>query len=430
MAHTEHAIVGDPRGQAPGPPHHRGRAWVWVAGIVALAVLSLAVWVATRDDDSDPVSGGDTTMPTTAPSTTTTAPTTTTVVPAEADSSVLWPFPGAGTRFSTPEDAARSFATEFLRFESPVLAPFQQGDVRSGEVPIRPAAKGPVTTILVRQVGPGDDWSVLGAVSDHIEVTTPAPGDEIASPVSVAGSAWAFEGNVQVEVRQDGELGAIGAGFVTGGGDQMRPFTGSIAFETPGAPLGALVFFTESAENGQVWEASTLRVALRSTDSDAVACGAYRAPRLRPAADEMEVKAYFNCDAASEEVSPFPVHRLAPESPRLLEASLKALLAGPTAEERDASISSWFSAATSGMLRSVVITDGHAVVDLGDLRSVIPNASTSAGSALLLAQLDATVFQFRSVESAEYRLQGSCEAFNEWLQYGGCGPRMRGTSTD
>jgi hypothetical protein len=78
----------------------------------------------------------------------------------------------------------------------------------------------------------------------------------------------------------------------------------------------------------------------------------------------------------------------------------------------------------------VTIAGGHAVVDLGDLRSVIPNASTSAGSALLLAQIDATVFQFRSVESAEYRLQGSCEAFNEWLQFGGCEPRTRGISTD
>lgn len=82
------------------------------------------------------------------------------------------------------------------------------------------------------------------------------------------------------------------------------------------------------------------------------------------------------------------------------------------------------------MLRSVSIVDGHAVIDLGDLRPVIPSASSSAGSALLLAQLDATVFQFRTVQTAEYRIQGSCGVFNEWLQYGGCDPRLRATSPD
>src|SRR5690606_40890265 len=113
------------------------------------------------------------------------------------------------------------------------------------------------------------------------------------------------------------------------------------------------------------------------------------------------------------------------EAPRVLRASLNALLAGPTDAEREASLGSWFSAETVGMVRSVTIDDGHAVVDFDDLRPVIPNASTSAGSARLLAQLDATVFQFRNVESVEYRIEGSCADFNEWLQHGGCAARPR-----
>ena len=82
------------------------------------------------------------------------------------------------------------------------------------------------------------------------------------------------------------------------------------------------------------------------------------------------------------------------------------------------------------MLRGVTITEGHAVVDFDDLRPVIPNASSSAGSERLLAQLDATVFQFSSVESVEYRINGDCEAFNEWLQFGGCDRRTRPASSD
>jgi hypothetical protein len=55
------------------------------------------------------------------------------------------------------------------------------------------------------------------------------------------------------------------------------------------------------------------------------------------------------------------------------------------------------------MLRSVTMDDDHhAVVDFdARLPDVIPNASSSAGSTQLLSQLDATVFQFRSVESVE-----------------------------
>lgn len=397
--------------------------------MVAIAglVVGLVLWVPADDSDetSPPASGP---APTTAsPST---QPSPTTAPPAVGDATVMWPFPGSTAHFASPDDAARSFATEYLGFEDPILDEFQQGDSRSGEVPIRPSERGPVTTILVRQVGPGDDWSVLGAVTANIDVTTPTAGEEIASPVRVAGRALAFEGNVQVEVRQDGSLGPIGAGFVTGGGDAMRDFTGLIPFETPSAPYGALVLFTQSAENGQVWEAAAFRVALRSTDADAASCGGYRPSRPILEPGQMEVKAYFNCDAAGEGVAPRPVYRRVSESSGVLRAALEVLLAGPTAEERDGSLSSWFSGATAGMLRSVTLTDGHAVVDFEDLAAVIPNASTSAGSALLLSQLDATVFQFRTVESVEYRLDGSCEAFNEWLQYGGCAPRTRPVSED
>lgn len=421
MATTEQPIIRDARAPQGEPPARRGRARWWFLGAVVIAVLvaALALWFAGRDDTRESEPPGVVPTQTTEPSPTSTTP------PAGGDATVLWPFPGSTTSFATPVEAARSFATAFLRFEDPVVEPFQQGDARSGEVPIRPTRQGPVTTILVRQVGPGDDWSVLGAVTPNIDVTAPATGGEIASPVRVAGRAVAFEGTVQVEVREDGELGAIGTGFVTGGGDQMRGFTGTVDFETPGAPFGALVFFTESAENGQVWEGAAFRVALRSTDIDAAACGTYRSPRPRPAPGEMEVKAYFGCDADGGGLALHPVYRLVPESPRVLRASLEALLAGPTDAERAASLSSWFSSATTGMLRSVTIADGHAVVDFEDLRPVIPNASTSAGSMLLLSQLDTTVFQFRTVTSVEYRLEGGCEAFNEWLQYGGCDTRTR-----
>jgi hypothetical protein len=408
--------------------------WIVAGTAIVVVVAAVVLWVAGDGDDETAGSVGTTTTSTTS-TPTTTAPTTTTsgsettATTVPADATVLWPFPGSTSRFTTPEQAARSFAVEVLRFQEPVVEAFRQGDTRSGEVPVRAAARGPETTVLVRQVGPGDDWSVLGSVTENISVTSPAAGAVISSPVAVAGRAVAFEGTVQVEVRADGQLGPIGAGFVTGGGDEPRPFNGSVPFETPGAPYGALVFFTTSAEDGRVWEATAFRVAFGSTDSTVAACGSDRPPRPRPAPGQMEVTAYFTCDAPGDG-GVRGVYRLVPASPRVLDAALEALLAGPTGEERAGALSSFFSDATTGMLRSVTVTDGHAVVDFEDLRPVIPNASASAGSARLLSELDATVFQFRDVESAEYRLEGSCTDFNEWLQFGGCEPRRRGTSTD
>jgi hypothetical protein len=102
--------------------------------------------------------------------------------------------------------------------------------------------------------------------------------------------------------------------------------------------------------------------------------------------------------------------------PALLRGALTELLAGPTAAERARGYGGWFSARTAGRLRSVRIERGVAYVDFRDLRRLIPNASSSCGSALLLAQLDRTATQFRTVRRAVYSFDGSRRAFSEWLQ--------------
>lgn len=101
-----------------------------------------------------------------------------------------------------------------------------------------------------------------------------------------------------------------------------------------------------------------------------------------------------------------------------LREALEDLVRGP-AEGDAGETSSWFSAETADVIRSVAVDSaGHAVVDFRDLRPLIPNASSSAGSAALLNELNATVFQFTGIRSVEYRMDGSCDRFWEWLQYG------------
>lgn len=102
--------------------------------------------------------------------------------------------------------------------------------------------------------------------------------------------------------------------------------------------------------------------------------------------------------------------------PAVLRGALKALLAGPTAAERARGYGGWFSRTTAGRLNGVRVAAGVAYVDFRDFRRVIPNASSSCGSALLLAQLDRTARQFPSVRAAVYSFDGNRGRFYEWLQ--------------
>jgi hypothetical protein len=110
-----------------------------------------------------------------------------------------------------------------------------------------------------------------------------------------------------------------------------------------------------------------------------------------------------------------PVTRSSPTS-GVLRFALDALLAGPTAEEREAGADSLFGDATFGAVRSVTIEDGTARVDLSaELRERVTEASTACASASVLAQLQATAEQFDTVDRSVFTLDGSEQAFTDWL---------------
>lgn len=120
----------------------------------------------------------------------------------------------------------------------------------------------------------------------------------------------------------------------------------------------------------------------------------------------------------TREELPVPVRRALPTGGDPLPAAIAWLVRGPTEAEGTRGIESWFSEATTGSVRSVVLDEsGHLVVDFDDLAALIPGASSSTGSRLLLQELNGTVFTFPEVESVEYRMEGSCARFWEWLQY-------------
>ena len=223
----------------------RTLAWV-VALLVVVAGLGVVI--------------GRQTVSTTT-TTSTSAPTTTTTL-VEQPATAMWPFATSPMRFTDPLTAAYSFAVDFVGFTSPIVGAFQQGDSRSGEVPIRATSNGPVTTVLVRQVTSDNTWWVLGAVSGAINVTSPKALAAISSPVSLAGRSTAYEAVVNVDLRQDGSLTPVVRTTVMGGSmGVMGPFAKKVSFPLPSAKAGALVFKTLSAKDGSVVQASVMRVA-------------------------------------------------------------------------------------------------------------------------------------------------------------------------
>ncbi len=185
--------------------------------------------------------------------------TSSTVDPRQYDSAV-WPWFESTTRYRQPTAAAEGFAVDFLGFEDPLIGEFLQGDGRSGEVEIRPTDEGPVTTVLVRLLGSDGSWWVLGSVTEDIVIDEPDALDAIDSPLTVTGTAQAFEGVVGLELRADGETVPLIDGFVMGGGTSMEPFDKTFTWTNPGSGAGALILTTAGVDDGRPWAASVRRV--------------------------------------------------------------------------------------------------------------------------------------------------------------------------
>ena len=180
--------------------------------------------------------------------------------PESATWTAVWPTTESDIRYQTPQTAARGFATDYLHMVNPVINQFQQGDARSGEVRVQPRITGPVTTVIVRQLGSDNSWWVLGAGTAAINLTEPAWNASITSPVTLTGTCIAFEGTVQTQVRADNDNKPLAEGYVTGGSRAMGPFSGALAFAKATTKYGAVVLYTTSAENGTVMEAMVIRV--------------------------------------------------------------------------------------------------------------------------------------------------------------------------
>jgi spore germination protein GerM len=179
-----------------------------------------------------------------------------------------------------------------------------------------------------------------------------------------------------------------------GANGEMGAFAGEVPIDEPSTSTGAVVLSTSSAEDGALQEATVVPVRFER-------------------ADAVTYSVFFHRDEELVEV-----RRNGPKTSGVLRQALEALVAGPRPGDGDG-LSSLFSAETADVLAGVSIRDGTAIVDLA---YAVNGSSTAAGGAMFLDELDATIFQFPTVERIEYRLEGSCEAFWENMQVGSSCP--------
>jgi hypothetical protein len=225
-----------------------------LSAAVALIVISTALSACGDSDKPD-------TTPTSTSTTSTVPATTTTTTPLDPTAFAVWPTASSTTRYNTPVAAARGFATDLVGFVNPIVGAFRAGDARSGEVPVRARAGGPVTTVLVRKIGTDNSWWVLGSATPNIDIVAPVANALITSPLQLRGSSTAFEATVNYALRQDDVAKPLTEGFVMGGANgEMGPFSTSVPFAKPASASGAVVMYVVSMADGHVAEASVIRV--------------------------------------------------------------------------------------------------------------------------------------------------------------------------
>ena len=194
----------------------------------------------------------------------------------------IWPFTtgveadaavARGDRtFTDPVATAREFAARYIGMSDPAVFAFSGAGADSGEVGVglrigeggsSVADPRPTTFVLLRKVGRSGAWTAVGARAPTIEVDHPEQGGRLTSPARLTGRASAFEGTVNVFVRQDGMApgSSLGEAFVTGRGDgALGPFSGEVRFRPPSAPGGAVLFLELSAADGSPSRATVVRV--------------------------------------------------------------------------------------------------------------------------------------------------------------------------
>ena len=239
-----------------------------VAGVLAVAIGVATALVVGRDGASPA-----------APAAAAADTTTSTIAVATNPAPKPKPNPAPKPPVDRDAKAAKAAAITFLRdlgMRDPVAATYRKTGAVTAEVGLHPRAgeggrKFDQVTTLVRLHRYANDWLPTGAEAvNAIEVDQPLPYSRIESPVTVSGVSVSYEGTVHVTVLEDrrGPDRVLGKGFVNGGGSELAPFKGSIAFryQTVGVDAGWVVFSGDTGTGDGIISATAVRIRFVNSD--------------------------------------------------------------------------------------------------------------------------------------------------------------------
>jgi hypothetical protein len=230
-------------------------------GAAAAIVVIVGAVVLLRDDDKQNIavtsSSSAPTSSTTSSTTTSTSTPTTPTTQLEVPVPHVWPFESSTTTFTTPEDAARSFAVDYLGMTNARLGA-TKADTRTATVEIFPNARGNARTVVRLAQDQSAGWVVTGADADEIVVDTPKPHDPVTPSITVSGQSTAFEAQLGLELRPLGSKTAVATGTAMGGSNgEIGPFTTTIDPPSVDQPL-VLVVFEGDASGEQTFTKATV----------------------------------------------------------------------------------------------------------------------------------------------------------------------------
>ena len=251
----------------------RRRRVLAVVGVAAAIVIVAGSFALLRDDKKGQNVSTASDTPSTVAPTTVPGSTTVTSAPPTSEDLGIWPPTSAASRsFDSPEAAALSFATEYLRMSDQVQVgePVTSADGKAGSVSveIKPfATGGPATVVDLDQTDRG--WVVLGAHTQDVIVETPKAGDTANDPLTVSGQSTAFEAVINLELRPQDTGERIGEpGFTMGGANgELGPFSTTLKPPSDKGPLVLLVYVADASGQGEISAATVLRLRAPATAS-------------------------------------------------------------------------------------------------------------------------------------------------------------------
>lgn len=228
----------------------------------------------------------------------------------------------------------------------------------------------------------------------NIIVYTPEAGITVTNPFVLTGEARAFENTFNYRVKDESGT-VLGEGFDTAQASDVGlfgPFSLLVFYEQSNATKGTLEVFAHSAMDGSEIEKVTIPLLFRSEAvSETTTLTLYWGSTARdPNTNECE--------------KTYPVIRTIPKTITPARAALDLLLAGPTAEEKEAG---YFSSIPAGVtLKSIAIEENIARVDFA--KTNWPTGGSCLVSAVR-SEIENTLKQFSTVKEVSILVEGKTE---------------------